>query len=162
MKKEILKFCLTLLFILIFFLLVFGGDEDLLQIDVSLNPSRLSRGEEGRVILKLKVKEGILISPHPSFIIEFSSTPELIFPKNFFTATDLEIEVLEDKGEEYLNLSTPLEIPFTVNLEAKRGVHSLEGKVKYFASCRKEGWCLKKSAKFSISYFVRQTRVKKS
>lgn len=136
-------------------------DEEILKVESSMSPKRLSRGEEGKVILKVSVKEGITVSPHPHFIIEFSPSEELIFPKNFFTASDTEMEVLEDRGEEYLNLEKPIEIPFTVSLEAKRGVHSLQGKIKYFACNVKEGWCLKTSSKFSVSYSTRQTVVRK-
>jgi hypothetical protein len=139
----------------------FAQEEDLLKVDSSILPQRLSRGEEGKVILKISVKEAILISPHPSFTIEFNPTNELVFPKNFFTASDLGIEALEDKTGESLNLRKPIEIPFTVSLEAKRGSHILEGKVKYFASSPKEVWCLKNTTKFSVAFFTRLSVKKK-
>ena len=151
LKKVI--FCFFLLLALFSFL--FAQDEDLLKVNSFILPQRLSRGEEGKVVLKISVKEAVFISPHPSFIIEFIPTNELVFPKNFFTASDLGIETLEDKTGESLNLKKPIEIPFTVSLEAKRGSHILEGKVKYFASSQKEGWCLKNTAKFSVTFFTR-------
>jgi hypothetical protein len=148
-------------FLLILFSFLFAQEEDLLKVDSSILPQRLSRGEEGKVVLKISVKEAILISPHPSFIIEFNPTNELIFPKNFFTASDLGIETLEEKTGEYLNLQKPITIPFTVSSDATRGSHILEGKVKYFASSRKEGWCLKNTAKFSVTFFTRLSVKKK-
>jgi hypothetical protein len=137
------------------------AQEDLLKVESSINPLRLSRGEEGKVILKISVSKGIAISPQPALTIEFSPGEELVFPKNFFTSSDLNIEVLEENGQEYLNLKKPVEIPFTVNPKAKRGIHILEGKVKYFARSNKEGWCLKRSSKFSATYYTRITIVKK-
>lgn len=137
------------------------SQEDLLKVESSINPLRLSRGEEGKVILKISVSKGIAISPQPALTIEFSPGEELVFPKNFFTSSDLNIEVLEENGQEYLNLKKPVEIPFTVSPKAKRGIHILEGKVKYFARSKKEGWCLKRSSKFSATYYTRITIVKK-
>jgi hypothetical protein len=137
------------------------SQEDLLKVECSINPLRPARGEEGKVVLKIGVKRGISISPQPSLTVEFEPGEELTFPKNFFTASDLNIEVLEENGEEYLNLKKPLVIPFTVSPKAKRGIHTLEGKVKYFARSKKEGWCLKRSYRFSATYYTRIAAVKK-
>ena len=144
---------------------IFSGlfsQEDLLKVECSINPLRLSRGEEGKVTLKISVSKGITISPQPSLTIELSPREELVFPKNFFTSSDLNLEVLEENGQEYLSLKKPVEIPFTVSPKAKRGIHVLEGKVKYFARSSKEGWCLKRSSKFSATYYTRITIVKKA
>lgn len=113
------------------------------------------------VVIKLTIKKGIIINPQPSFVIEFNPSEELLFPKNFFTASDLDIGTLEEDGQEYLDLKNPIEIPFSVNLEAKRGSHILEGKVKYFAFSKEEGWCLKSSSKFQASFYTRSTIIKK-
>jgi hypothetical protein len=135
-----------------------GGQsrDGLLKVESSIRPLRLVRGEAGKIILKIKVKPGITISPQPSFIIEFVPNDELVFPKPFYTASDLNVEVQEaEKGKEILSFSKPLEIPFTVNPKAARGVHVLEGRVRYFANSKGEGWCLKNSAKFSATYSTR-------
>jgi hypothetical protein len=138
-----------------------AGGDDLLRIEAGIRPKSLSRGEEGRVVLRVITQEGITLSPHPAFTIEFSSCPELLFPKSFYTNSDLAIEIVEDAGDRYLNMSKPIEIPFTVNPSAKRGSHILEGRIKYFARSRKEGWCLKDTAKFSVSFFTRQLAISK-
>ena len=135
-------------------------EADCLKVDATINPRWLSRGQEGKVVLKIKLSEGITINPHPAFIIECNPSNELIFPKNFFTASDLEIEIKDEEGEEYLNLEKPIEIPFTVRLEAARGNHSFAGKIKYFAFSKQDGWCLKSAAKFSASFYTRSTRIK--
>jgi len=128
--------------------------EDLLKIEASISPRRLRRGQEGNVVLKITVKEGIKISSQPSFTIEFAPSAELSFPKNFFSASDLEIEIAEEDGKEYLNFKEPIEIPFTVRMESKRGNHSFSGKVKYFACSREEGWCLKYTSKFATGFYT--------
>ncbi|MGB6865168.1 MAG: hypothetical protein WBE11_05705, partial [Candidatus Aminicenantaceae bacterium] len=58
-----------LLLIVPFLLLGFVSSvvEDLLKVNVSINPMRLRRGEEGKIVLKFTVKEGIRISSQPSF-----------------------------------------------------------------------------------------------
>lgn len=137
-------------------------EEKPLKIKSSLSPSRLSKAQEGKVVLELDVEKGVTISPNPSFIIEFNPCEELIFPKNFFTASDLEIETIEENGHEYLNLKEAIEIPFTVSTDAKGGRHILQGKIKYFARSTQEGWCLKVTSEFSASFYTRQAVLKKS
>lgn len=150
---------------LVFFLTIVslaGGQDDFLGVEASIVPRRLSRGEEGAVILKLSLQEGMTISPKPDFTIEFKSCPELIFPKNFYTASDLGIETKEEDGEEWLDLSDPVRIPFTVAGEAEKGSHILEGRIKYFARSQKEDWCVKTTAKFFVPFFTRSASVKKN
>jgi len=146
----------TLFLILHFLMLGFvsSGVEDLLKVDVSIAPTRLRRGEGGKIVLKFSVKEGIKVSSQPSFTIDLEPSDELIFPKNFFSASDLEIEIKEEDGKEYLDLKGPIEIPFSVNMDAKRGNHTIGGKIKYFACSQEEGWCLKYTAKFSSAFFT--------
>jgi hypothetical protein len=136
-------------------------DENFLRIECSIAPRRLSRGEEGKAVIKLAVDEGVLISALPSFIIEFSPVPELSFPKNFFTASDLAIGVVETPEGTFLDLAKPIAIPFTVAPDAKPGGHILEGRIKYFARSPGEGWCYKTSSKFSVAFSTRSTSVKK-
>lgn len=139
-----------------------SAQEDFLKIEASIDPRKLSRGEEGAVLLKLSLQEDISVSPQPDFIIEFKPCAEIIFPKNFYTATDLEIETAAREGEESLELGKAIRIPFTVSLEAIKGSHILEGRVKYFARSQKEGWCVRNTAKFFVPFSTRSFSVRKS
>jgi hypothetical protein len=136
------------------------AQEDFLQIEASIVPRKLSRGEEGVVILKLSLREGVAVSPRPDFIIEFKPCPEVVFPKNFYTATDLEVGTVVREGEEALDLGKEVRIPFTVSLQARKGSHILEGRVKYFARSRAEGWCVKNTAKFFVPFSTRTSAVR--
>ena len=136
-------------------------DEDLLKVECSVVPKRLSRGEEGKVLIKLAVREGVLISAQPSFIIDFARVPEISFPKNFFTASDLDIDVVETPEGTFLDLAKPVTIPFTVVSDAKPGGHILEGRIKYFARSPGEGWCYKTASKFSVAFSTRSTLIRK-
>src|SRR4030065_1191023 len=115
-----------------------SAQEDFLKIEASIDPRKLSRGEEGAVLLKLSLQENISVSPQPDFIIEFKPCAEIIFPKNFYTATDLEVETAVRGDEELLNLEKAIRIPFTISPVAKKGSHILEGRVKYLARPRAE------------------------
>ena len=144
------------LFLIIFcisFSLPAGGD-DVLKIEGSVNPKSLSRGDEGKIILKLTVQKGLTVNPQPSFSIEFSPSEVLVFSKEAFTDADLNIEIMEEMGEEYLNLKDPVEIPFKVSPDANKGKHLVEGEIKYFICSKEEGWCLKSSSKFSVSVSI--------
>jgi len=138
------------------------AQEDFLKIEASISPRKLSRGEEGAVLLKLSLQEGIAVSPQPDFIIEFKPCAEIIFPKNFYTATDLEIETVVREEEESLELGKAIRIPFTVSPDARKGSHILEGRVRYFARSQTEGWCARNTAKFFVPFSTRSTSVRKS
>ena len=155
------KYAALFLGLMLIMLMGRAKEESPIKVEAWITPKRLYRGQEGKITLKIRVKKGLAISPRPSFVIEFIPSAEVVLPKNFFTASDLEIETLEQNGEEYLDFKNPIEIPFTVSLEAKRGNHLLQGKIKYFACSLKEDWCLKSSAKFKASFYTRQTAIKK-
>ena len=97
------------------------AQEEPIKVEASILPLRVARGEEARVILKISVKSGFTVNSLPSFIIEFAPGSDLIFPKNFFTASDLNLEVVEENGRPMLNLKKPLEIGFAVGPKATRG-----------------------------------------
>lgn len=156
------KVVFSILWFLLFSLCLAAKEESPLKVDASISPKRLSRGQEGKITLKISLDKEIAISSQPSFMIEFDSCEEVIFPKNFFTASDLEIGSVEENGEEFLDLAEPIEIPFSVNLDAKRGNHSLQGKIKYFACYKGKGWCLKSSARFSAPFYTRRTVFRKT
>ena len=154
-EDKLRKYVLASLLFMMVFSYLGSQEEDLIQIDATINPRRLSKGNEGKIILKFRVKEGITINPQPSLTIELSPSEELVFSKNFFTASDLEIEITEEEGKEYLVLTKQVEITFTVSEEAVRGLHSLEGKLKYFAFSKAENWCLKTTSLFTASFYTR-------
>jgi hypothetical protein len=152
-----------LLFAVAFVLLALpgvGAQDELLRVEASVVPRRLSRGEAGNVILKLGVEAGITVSPHPEFMVEFKPCEELIFPKNFFTASDLGVATLEKDGQQYLSFDKPLKIPLTVSPKARKGSYILEGRIKYCARSAAEGWCVKNTAKFYVAYSTRAAVVK--
>jgi hypothetical protein len=144
------------LLILSFLFLAWAEESESLKIEASVTPKNLLTGREGKIVFKLSVQEGITISAQPFFVIELDPCEELAFSKSSFTESDLKIEILEESGDKSLNLEKPIEIPFLVRLKAKRGSHSLEGKIKYFACAKEQGWCLKGKAKFTASYFIQR------
>ncbi len=155
MEDDLRKSVKAVFFVFLIFSFLGSQEEDLIKINATINPSRLSKGNEGNGALRFRVKEGITINPQPPLTIELSPSEELVFSKDFFTASDLEIEILEEEGREYLVFNKKIEIPFLVSDEAEKGVHSLEGKVKYFAFSKAENWCLKTTSLFTASFYTR-------
>ncbi len=137
-----------------------GDDEGLLQVRAQVLPRRLARGEEGRIELRFTVRQGITISPVPNFTIQLNASDELAFPKDFFTASDLEMEIADQDGRQFLNVGESVNIPFTVKLTARRGSHRIQGRIKYFGCQLEEGWCLKDKATFSASFYTSNRSVK--
>jgi hypothetical protein len=131
--------------------------EDLLKVESSVQPLRLARGEEGKILLKITVKRGVAVNSQGSLTVEFDPNEVLVFPKNFFTAADLSVPRIEIKGKEFLDLRKPVEIPLTVNPKARRGVHVLRGRIKYIAASLSENWCYKGVAKFAATFSTRLT-----
>lgn len=126
----------------------------LLQVRASVSPRRLARRQEGRIELRFNVREGVTISPVPHFTIELNPSDELAFPKDFFTDSDLDMEIVEKEGRQFLNVGETVSIPFTVKLEARRGSHRIQGRIKYFGCYLAEGWCLKDTTTFSASFYT--------
>ncbi len=139
-----------------FFFFAWAEDNELLKIDASVSPKNLLRGKEGKILLKLSVKDGIIISSQPFFTIDLAPSEELVLSNSSFSEYDFETEILEGSGKRYLNLEKPIEIPFSVRLRAVRGSHYLEGKIKYFACSKEEAWCLKSNVKFKVPYFIQR------
>jgi hypothetical protein len=155
------KLAILILFIFCFTLLPFTEEDDILKIEASVNPKSLSKGQDGKVILKLILVEGLSITPQPSFTVEFSPNEVIVFAKKIFSDADLGMEILEDMGEEHLSLKDPIEIPFAVSPDAAGGKQRLDGKINYFVCSKEEGWCLKSSSKFSVSFSIQATPVEK-
>jgi len=150
MKRSILFYVLLLVLVVV----LLAEDIPLLKVRAAIVPQRLARGQEGNVTLKFSIEEGMTISPQPYFRIELYPSEELVFPKDFFTASDLEMEIIEENGYDFLSLQESVSIPFMVRLEAKRGNHILRGRVKFFAFSREGGWCLKDKTEFSTTFYT--------
>jgi len=73
----------SLVFLSFIYLLTGAQQEEAcLRVEASIRPRWLSRGQEGKVIIKIILAKGITINPQPSFVIECTPSQELIFPKN--------------------------------------------------------------------------------
>ena len=138
-----------------------ASEDDVLRVEASIVPKTLSRSQEGKIVLRLHLQEKLTISPQPFFIVELRPNEELVLSKDVFTADDLNMETVVEDGEEFLSIKEPVEIPFAVRLEAASGAHRLEGRVKYFACSKEEGWWLKSSSRFSVSFSTRRSIFKK-
>ncbi|MBN1938914.1 MAG: hypothetical protein JW843_04965 [Candidatus Aminicenantes bacterium] len=126
--------------------------QDPVTVEAKVSPLRLSKNQEGKLVLKVGMKKGVNMSALPALTIELEDSEGLVFSKSFFTGSDLALSRVEIDGKECFDLKQPIEIPFKVDPKADRGVYVLRGRVKYFAFKPAEGVCLKSSARFSTSY----------
>ncbi|MBM3294154.1 MAG: hypothetical protein FJY82_06465 [Candidatus Aminicenantes bacterium] len=140
---------------LVFALSAVGAAEDLVKVESRVAPLRLARGEEGKIVLKLTVKPGIVVTAASGVTVELEPNGELVFPKSFFTAADLAVPRVVVEGKECLDFGKPVEIPLTVSPNARRGVHVIRGRVKYYGTSLAEGWCYKSAVKFSATFSTR-------
>ena len=127
---------------------------DLLTVTASVVPKRMQRGQEGELRLRFRIRPGITINSQPEFIIEVRPSDALSFPKAFYSASDLEMKIIEEEGRQFLDMTGVLAIPFTVKLEAQRGNHAVRGRVRYFGSAHEQGWTLKHKTTFSASFYT--------
>jgi hypothetical protein len=160
-KNSFLLLFFLNLFLLFIFFSNLKSQEILLKVDVAVVPKILSRGESGQIILRLTVPEETIVLTEPEFVIEFKALPPINLPKNFFTATDLDLETMETNGREGLKLDKMIKIPFSVALDAPARTYILEGRVKYTLFSPKKGWCLKTVSRFYASFSTRSTVIKK-
>ena len=98
----------------------------------------------------------------PVFTIELGSSQELVFPKDFFTSSDLEMEILEKDGKEYLNLKEPVSIPFTVSLKPGVAVIGSKAGSNILDALSKKAGALKKKPNSRLPFIPPTAFIKKN
>jgi hypothetical protein len=99
MESGVRKFLWICLFFILSSFVNFATEDVQLTIKASIDPRSLLRGQEGKVVLNFEPERKVIIKAQPSFTIELDPSDELVFPKNFFTASDLEIEILNEDDD---------------------------------------------------------------
>ena len=148
MKKTLCLLILSLLIINI----NNSSQEDYLKIDTQVTPKSIFQGAEGTLKIKITPKEGIKISSHPEFIIKLHDNSNLVFPKIFFTASELNYQTKQEDNVILLDLEKEIEIPFKVNDNSLIGRHKISGEI-IFTAIFKDNWSLKTYQKFITNFF---------
>lgn len=132
-----------------------SSQEDYLKIDAQITPKYIFQGEEGILKIKITPKEGIKISSHPEFIIKLHDNGNLVFPKIFFTASELNYQTKQEDNVILLDLEKEIEIPFKVNDNSLIGRHKISGEI-IFTAIFKDNWSLKTYQKFITNFFSKK------
>jgi hypothetical protein len=91
-------------------------------------------------------------------LIRFNPHANLIFAKNFFTASELDFLTFQEKDTEYVyyTLDKEIAIPFRVSPTALFGRMRIEGEVAFSAIFLSNHWCLKTYEPFEVEIISRQ------
>jgi len=154
-KYKMKKIICFLIFSIFFININNSSQEDYLKIDIQVTPKYIFQGEEGTLKIKITPKEGIKISSHPEFIIKLHDNSNFIFPKVFFTASELSFQTKQEDNVILLDLEKEIEIPFKVNDNSLIGRHKISGEV-IFTAIFKDNWSLKTYQKFITNFFSKK------
>lgn len=152
-------------------LLLFGGsllvsaDQEepavpYLQVEAKTNKKSYFQGEEGQIKLRITPRGDINVSVYPEMLIRFKPNANLVFAKNFFTASELDFLTFQEKDTEYVyyNLDKEIVIPFKVGPNALLGRMRIEGEVAFSAIFLSNHWCLKTYETFEVEIVSRLGR----
>lgn len=132
-----------------------SSQEDYLKIETQVTPKNIFQGAEGTLKIKITPKEGIKISSHPEFIIKLHDNSNFVFPKIFFTASELNYQTKQEDNVILLDLEKEIEIPFKVNDNSLIGRHKISGEI-IFTAIFKDNWSLKTYQKFITNFFSKK------
>lgn len=159
-KKILFTFIVTILFLVSPVFNIYAN-EDFLNISANVYPSSIKQGDEGVIIIKITPKNGIKISSFPNFMIKLNPSDNLIFSKQFFTASELNVETEADDNTVFLKLEKKNEIGFKVSDSALIGKINISGDI-IFTAVFEDNWSLKTRQPFNVGFYsVKNDKPKK-
>ncbi len=124
-------------------------------------PNYLKRGEAGKIIISIELSKTSYVKPAPSLIIKCIPVEGIIFPKEIFKSSEMNLPILQKKEISYINLKEGIEIPFTVNEKAKAGKRGLSFELKFLVCSEYRDICAKAVETVNVEIFVTRGRIKK-
>jgi hypothetical protein len=140
--------------------LVSLSQEEYLKIDASVSPASIKQGEEGVLKIKITPRGDIKIpsiSSHLGFMIKFEDNANLSFPKVFFTASELDLQMKQEDDSVYLDFEKEIPITFKVSEGSLIGKHKISGEV-VFTAVFKDNWSVKTYQKFNADFSSKRNR----
>lgn len=130
-----------------------------LDIIVQVSPSGIRQGQEGVLKIKIMPRGSLRISANPEFMIKFDANNNLVYPKFFFTGSELNFKTVQEKDGIYLDFDREIEISFKVSDSALLGRQVISGEIVYTALFQ-DNWSIKTFQKFSTNFTsLRNTRL---
>ncbi len=147
--------------LLSFFLMGQGVINPDYKLSAVAKPNYLKKGEAGKIIIFIELSKGTYVKPAPPLIIKCIPVEGIIFPKEIFKSSEMNLPILQKKENSYLNLKEGIEIPFTVDEKAKSGKRELSFELKFLVCSEKKDICTKAVETVSAEIFVTRGRIKK-
>jgi hypothetical protein len=124
-------------------------------------PNYLKRGESGKVVIFIDLQKRNYIKPAPPLIIKCFPGEGIVFPKEIFKSSELNIPILQRKDISYLDLREGIEIPFSVEQKARAGKRELTFEIKFLICSETKGICSKAVEKVYVEIFILRKTIKK-
>lgn len=131
-----------------------------LTVSARTNKRYYFQGEEGQIRIRITPRPDINISVNPDMLIRFKTDANLVYAKNFFTASELDLLTIQEEGTDYVyyNLDKEIVIPFKVSEDALIGRLVIGGEVAFWAIFASNHWCLKTYQPFQVEIASRYRR----
>ena len=110
------------------------------KFSVALKEKSLKAGRAGNLLIRLQPKKGIHINLKPAISMAFDTTG-----MNVHAGTPT-----IPKADTFLNISKPIQQPFTLDKNVKTGTVVLKGSVTYYYCSDADGWCSRFKQPFEI------------
>jgi hypothetical protein len=141
--------------LLISLFLLFGNvfcQDDFLKVECTVSPHSIMQGNEGLLKIKIVVRSGIRISSNPEFMIKLDEKNEnLSFSKIFFTGSELNLPITQEKEGIFLDPQKEIEVPFKLSESALLGNLTVSGEV-VFTILFQDNWSIKTTQKFTANF----------
>lgn len=141
--------------LLISFILLFGSvfcQEDFLKVECTVSPRSIMQGNDGLLKIKIFVRSGIKIFSNPEFMIKLDEKNDnLSFSKIFFSGSELNLPITQEKDGIFLDPQKEIEVPFKLNESALLGNLSVSGEI-VFTMLFQDNWSIKTTQKFSANF----------
>ncbi len=119
-----------------------------LTIKVKLSNAQINKTKENYLIISFIPEDNVFLNFYPLLKIEIEENRYLKFPKDKLKANDLDVEVFGMGNNKFINIKTPIKIPFELGKKYKRG--------KYILVFTIEGFYTRLNDKITIKFFSKQ------
>ncbi len=124
-------------------------------------PNYLRKGEAGKVVISIELSKRAYIKPAPPLIIKCLPVEGVIFPKEIFKSSEMNLPILQKKELSYIDIKEGIEIPFTIEEKAKSGKRELSFELKFLICSESKGICAKAVETVNVEIFVKRRAIKK-
>jgi hypothetical protein len=149
MFNKLKKICL-----IVFLFSSFVYSENL-TIKAKLSNTKINKSKENYLIISFIPENKVFLNFYPLLKIEIEEKSYLKFPKDKLKANDLDVEVFEKGNNKFINMKTPIKIPFELDKEYKKGKYKLVFSIEGFYTIQQEKITIKFFSKKEIYYYIK-------